>query len=223
MTSPETTRPAPTNPSPANPAPAPAGPGEMPDPRPAFAIALDRAATTISAIEAGDLGRPTPASAYDVDLLTRHLIAVVQRVGVVGGGGDPFSVPDEIAPVAGGGHRAAFDEARAAQEAAWADDEVLGRDLTLPFAVLPGIVALSIYIGELTIHTWDLATAIGAEVDWDEGVLAAALLAITTGLPAEPRGDEVGIPFDPVVPTADDAPTIDRLVAWTGRDPAWRP
>ncbi|MEM9563173.1 MAG: TIGR03086 family protein, partial [Actinomycetota bacterium] len=105
----------------------------------------------------------------------------------------------------------------------WADDAVLGRDLTLPFAVVPGAIALSIYIGELTIHTWDLAVAIGADVVWDDDVVDGAVVAITTGLPAEPRGDEVGIPFDPVVPTAQDAPAIDRLVAWTGRDPSWTP
>ena len=31
--------------------------------------------------------------------------------------------------------------------------------------------------------------------------------------------DEVAVPFAEAVPTADDAPAIDRLVAWYGRDP----
>jgi uncharacterized protein (TIGR03086 family) len=198
-------------------------PGDLPDPRPPFGLALDRAAATLAAIGADDLTRPTPAEAYTVDQLARHLIAVVDRIAAVARGEDPFSVPQEIDPVTDGDYRAALDRSRVVQEQVWADDAVLGRELTLPFAVLPGAVALSIYISEITVHTWDLATAIGAEVDWDDDIVAMAHQTITMGLPAEPRGDEVGIPFDPVVPTAEDAPIIERLVAWTGRDPGWRP
>lgn len=32
-----------------------------------------------------------------------------------------------------------------------------------------------------------------------------------------------GIPFADAVPVPDDAPAVDRLVAWQGRDPRWRP
>ena len=35
--------------------------------------------------------------------------------------------------------------------------------------------------------------------------------------------DEVAIPFAEAVPVPDDAPAIDRLVAWNGRDPARGP
>jgi hypothetical protein len=31
------------------------------------------------------------------------------------------------------------------------------------------------------------------------------------------------VPFGPVVPVPGDAPPIDRLVCWQGRDPRWRP
>jgi hypothetical protein len=31
------------------------------------------------------------------------------------------------------------------------------------------------------------------------------------------------IPFADAVPVPEDAPAIDRLVAWQGRDPHWRP
>ncbi len=197
-------------------------PSELRDPRPLFARTLDTAATVIAGISADDAGRPTPATDYDVDHLVRHVVAVVDRVAAVARGEDPLSVPQEVAPLDPEEYRAAFDRARAGQEAVWADDGVLERELTLPFAVLPGAIALSIYVGEITVHTWDLAVAIGAEVDWDPAAVETALISITTGLPAEPRGGPDGIPFDPVVPTAEDATAIERTVAWTGRDPAWR-
>ncbi len=226
MTTKHQTDTASPRPSDAAPAGIDAGIDAPPDPRPAFARTLDTAAEVLAAVDPSDLDRPTPASAYDVDHLTRHVLAVLDRVGAVARGEDPFSVPAELdaaTVAAAGGLVPVFERSRADQEAAWADDAVLTRQLTLPFAVLPGAVALSIYVGELTIHTWDLATAIGVEVEWDPEIVEGAVVAITTGLPAEPRGDEVGIPFDPVVPTESDAPPIERLVAWTGRNPAWSP
>ena len=44
---------------------------------------------------------------------------------------------------------------------------------------------------------------------------------MTGALPAEPRGAEIGVPFGPVVPVAEDAPPYARLVGWVGRNPEW--
>jgi uncharacterized protein (TIGR03086 family) len=101
----------------------------------------------------------------------------------------------------------------------WADDRLLGQPMVLPFATLPGAAALAIYTAEIMIHAWDLTTALGVSPAWDQEVAARVLPIIQQGIPAEGRGPEM--PFDPVVPTADDAPAIDRLVAWVGRDPDW--
>lgn len=80
------------------------------------------------------------------------------------------------------------------------------------------------------VHTWDLATATGEEPDWDGRVVDAALDQRKI-LPAENRRapfeqistsmglDEVAIPFPEAVPVAEDAPAIDRLVPWNGRNP----
>jgi len=35
------------------------------------------------------------------------------------------------------------------------------------------------------------------------------------------RGEELGIPFGPVVQVPADAPPYAQLVAWVGRDPEW--
>jgi uncharacterized protein (TIGR03086 family) len=91
--------------------------------------------------------------------------------------------------------------------------------MRLPFGTLPGAAALAMYTGEITTHTWDLAVATGRPPVWDDDVVSGALAAVGRGLPAE-RGP--GIPFAPPVPVPDDAPVIDRLLAWQGRDPARR-
>jgi uncharacterized protein (TIGR03086 family) len=76
-------------------------------------------------------------------------------------------------------------------------------------------------VGELVTHGWDLAVATGRRHLLDDDLAAGALPATVAKIPADHRGEDV--PFGPVVPVADDAPAIDRLVGWLGRDPAWRP
>ena len=82
------------------------------------------------------------------------------------------------------------------------------------------------------VHTWDLATATGQDVAWDHATLACSWEAIRSQLPEadrDPQWEAVrammppGVPFDGpfanAVDVADDAPLIDRLVAWNGRTP----
>ncbi|MEZ5093434.1 MAG: TIGR03086 family protein, partial [Nocardioides sp.] len=73
---------------------------------------------------------------------------------------------------------------------------------------------------ELSTHAWDLAVATGRTAGLDES-LAAAVLPIAQGY--LPRARPEGVPFGPVVETGADAAAYDRLVAWQGRDPGWRP
>ena len=102
--------------------------------------------------------------------------------------------------------------------------------MALPWLQGNGATVLASYFSELTVHTWDLANATGQRPDWDDTVVDAAL-ASRDFLPADNRRalfeeisaamglDEVAMPFAERVPVPDDAPAIDRLVAWNGRDP----
>lgn len=203
------------------------------DPRPAFATAVAIGRQVLAGVRPDQLGDPTPCTAYDVRTLAGHLVAVLQRVAVVGGGGDPFTSPEFVTGVADDGWVAAYDRFAAEIERVWSDDAVLGRLCTLPWAQLPGFVTLSIYVNEVTVHTWDLATATGQRPAWDEAVLELAFAAMQQGLPAEGRKESFaaakahipdehrteGDPFDEAVAVTDGAPLIDRLVAWNGRRP----
>ena len=180
------------------------------------------------------LGDPTPCTKYDVRTLVGHLVAVLQRVAVVGAGGDPFTSPEFVTGVADDGWVAAYGAFAADIERVWSDDAVLGRLCTLPWAQLPGFITLSIYVNEVTVHTWDLATATGQHPAWDASVLSLVMAAMQQGLPAAGRKESFaaakaeipvehrteGDPFDEAVEVAADAPLIDRLVAWNGRRPA---
>lgn len=185
------------------------------DPRSFFARAVATAGATIATVRPDQLELPTPCPGYDVRHLLGHLMTVIERVGVIGAGRSPFEVPQEIL-VPGDGYGAAWTDAVARTLEVWTAEGVLDAMIQVPWAVLPGRVVMAIYTSELSTHTWDLAAATGQTPAFDEATVSIALEAMRVGLPAEGR-DEA--PFGDVVPVADDAPTIEHLVAWTGRDP----
>jgi uncharacterized protein (TIGR03086 family) len=148
-------------------------------------------------------------------------VAVFRRVTSIAAGVPAVGHAPLVTDVPDDGWSAVTDAALRDLEAAWADPAVLGLEMHLPFGRLPGAAALAMYIGEISTHTWDLAVATGQSPAWDDEVIAVALTAVRGKLPMAQRPPE--IPFADAVPVADDAPPIERLVAWQGRDPRWRP
>ncbi len=203
------------------------------DPRAVFGRAFATARTVLDGIGPDQFERPTPCTEYDVRTLAGHLLAVAQRVRNVGRGESPFSVPEVVEGVADDGWVEAWDETGAAITDAWADDATLERMIELPWATMPGSATLLMWTNELSVHSWDLATATGQSPAWDTDALEAAFAAIRIGLPAEGRMESFEAarrnmpegmgdftpPFAAAVDIPDDAPLIDRLVAWNGRDP----
>jgi uncharacterized protein (TIGR03086 family) len=193
------------------------GPLAPDDPRLLLAKTVALGGAVIARVEADQFGLPTPCDDFDVRSLLGHMVGALQRVAVVGRGDDPFTAPFVLEGVADDGWPVAWAAAAHQVQDVWADDTVLERSLQLPWTTMSGAQALGIYTSELSVHTWDLAVATGLDPVWDQGVLVFALGVMTQQLPADMRGE--GIPFAPVVPVTDDAPVIDRLVAWCGRQP----
>lgn len=189
----------------------------LPDLRPELARALDQTGRLIAGTAPDAAGDPTPCDEFDVATLIGHLQAVVRRIGVVIAG-EPFdSVPSMRTSVDWVGDWA---EGRAVTDAVLAVDANLDRVVRVPWGTAPARLVVASYIGELATHGWDLAVATGRREELDDSLAELALPATLTKIPAE-RGP--GIPFDAVVPVPEDAPVYDRLVAWSGRNPAWRP
>jgi uncharacterized protein (TIGR03086 family) len=198
------------------------------DPRPILDRAIAAGGSVIAGVRPDQLTAPTPCPEMDVRAMLGHLVAVLDRVTALGTDTDPFAVIETPAPDDDWSDAWARSAARAT--AAWRDDATLERTVTLPWIQGSGAEVLTSYFSELTVHTWDLATATGQQPRWDEVVLTAALEARPI-LAAENRRavfeqisaamglDEVAIPFAEAVTVPADAPAIDRLVAWNGRDP----
>ena len=198
------------------------------DPRPILDRAIATGGAVIAGVRPDQLTAPTPCPEMDVRAMLSHLVGVLDRIAALGNDEDPFSVIETHAPDDDWSDAWATSGTHAAD--AWRDDAVLERPMALPWIQGSGAEVLTSYFSELTVHTWDLATATGQQPHWDDTVVTAALEARPI-LPAENRRavfeeisaamglDEVAIPFAEAVPVPVDAPAIDRLVAWNGRDP----
>jgi uncharacterized protein (TIGR03086 family) len=75
------------------------------------------------------------------------------------------------------------------------------------------------YTADVFMHSWDLARAGGQDPALDEDQAAMMLAGMR---PIEAMLRDSG-QYGPAVPVPDDAPAVDRLMAFVGRDPAWRP
>jgi len=199
------------------------------DPRPVVDRAIATGGSVIAGVRPDQLTAPTPCTEMDVRAMIGHLVGVLDRVAALGRGEDPFAVAETPAP--DDRWSDAWTAAAGRLAAAWSDDAVLEQDMALPWIQGSGAEILASYLSELTVHTWDLAVATGQHPDWDDTVVAAAL-AGRDMLPAENRlamyeeisasmgFDEVAVPFAEAIPVPDDAPAIDHLVAWNGRNPS---
>ena len=190
---------------------------QLPDPRPILFDGIRRVVSLAGNVEPGQFDKPTPCDDFTVGDLLEHLRGALDRIRKVSermsfhGGLEPEPIdPATLATrVAEAGEQAI---------AGWAADDTLLTDLvTVPFGTVPGAAAGFGYANEMLVHAWDLATATGQQVDWpDDAQLELVLRAFSMALPAHGRD---GVPFAEAVPVPDDAPAIDRLVAFSGRDP----
>ncbi|CRK55608.1 hypothetical protein [Alloactinosynnema sp. L-07] len=167
--------------------------------------------------------RPTPCADWDVRTLANHLThwsAVVSERTA-----RKLPVPADGSEAEGTDYAAEadwpeffaerLDRAVGAWGApgAWEGESVMASDPR------PADFIGKMLYGELVLHGWDLAKATGQDFDIDPD-LAKAALADAEEIAVMARewaafGAEVRVP--------DDASTVDRLLAVTGRDPNWRP
>jgi uncharacterized protein (TIGR03086 family) len=86
---------------------------------------------------------------------------------------------------------------------------------------LPGEMAASVALDEVVIHGWDLAVASGQRVTFPPDLLEMAYGFVEATVAQNPEGTP-GL-FGAPVPVPDGTARFDRLIALSGRDPAWAP
>ncbi|HSP39445.1 MAG TPA: TIGR03086 family metal-binding protein [Frankiaceae bacterium] len=178
--------------------------------------------------------RPTPCADYDVAGLVDHLDEWIGTFATSATGSPPSEVLDS-APL----ESASLESGPPEQDAPWpapqaerfrsdADRAVAAfragaedRSLTLTSGPVPGSMVLGMMLMEYVGHGWDLAVATGQPVPFDDAEAEAALTVGRQMLSPQYRGPDK--PFGHQVPVPDDAPAVDRLIGFLGRDPQARP
>lgn len=160
-------------------------------------------------IAAEDLSRQTPCVDYDVQGLTGHLLHSIGVLGGMVGVELPPSAEDDSV------ERRIIGAARPVLDA-W---HRRGLDGTVPFGTggMPARDACGALSVEFLVHAWDYATAVGRAVEPSEP-LTEYVLGLAQKI-IRPRLRRMA-GFDDAVSVPDDAPALDRLIAFTGRDPA---
>jgi len=158
-------------------------------------------------LTADDRTAPTPCATFTVHDLVGHLLGSVTTLGALAGA---------TAPAGAGGDPESL-VAAAAQQAleAW---RRRGVDGMVPFGAgeMPAATAAHILSIEFLVHAWDLARATSQTVTVSDA-LAEYVLGLARGVVAPQMRD--GDRFAAEVSVGPDAGVLERLAAFTGRNP----
>jgi len=179
-------------------------------------------ARVVAGIGDDRLAGPTPCPAYTVADLAEHVVGPTTAFTHAATrepldpslmrDGDGARLPD------GWRERLAADLGALAD--AW-DDPAAYDGTTMAGPVeMPAHEAGLVALDELVVHGWDLARSTGQ--DWSPDPAAVAACTGFVESFDAPADDDGGL-FGPPVTVGTDASPLDRLVALTGRDPAWTP
>ncbi|WP_371668479.1 TIGR03086 family metal-binding protein [Streptomyces sp. NBC_00289] len=174
------------------------------------------AARVARGVTAAQLGDPTHCPDWDVRALVNHWVlytshglehrALRRQLSEELTARDFTADPD-------------WAEAYAAQldraVAAWADPGAWEGEVDLGMASMPAAELLSMIIKELAVHGWDVATSTGQEFHVSEGAARLVLDVVETHGDLYRQYDGFAAP----VPVPADAPTFERALAASGRDP----
>lgn len=161
----------------------------------------------VAAVAPDDLGKPTPCAEWNVETLVTHFLNAVAMFPAMLAGEKP-----DIASGISGDIATAFDGAVRTNLAAWRAPGAADHETTM----LPGMRLIDLNLCDAVVHTWDLATAIGVEPQFDPDAVAYVYERWTQAPLDVSRQYNA---FGPEVPVAADAPVLDRLLGLLGRQP----
>lgn len=176
--------------------------------RAAEGMAAILATTTVD-----DYRRPTPCEGWDVEALIVHIVAGTVKYAKLAAGGDFSRGVPEVEPFTDA--VATYTETSANLLHAWRQPGALEREINLPAGRGPAASALYVHLGETLVHGWDLAVSCGRRPGFEDEVVQTSLAQYASWLPPQRAGQA---PFSDAVAVSDDAPAIDRLAAFLGRD-----
>ena len=166
-------------------------------------------------------GTPTPDDDWDVATLVDHLIDENRWVAPLFQGLSVAEAGDVVAamPPVADDRVGAWDAAAAAAAEAFSAAGALERTVELSRGPTPAQQYIGEMVFDLCVHSWDLGRAIGSSRPLPDDMVHAVYGVATSFGDLSMFGDM----FKPAVSVPEHAPLVDRLVAFTGRDPGYNP
>ena len=160
-----------------------------------------------------DWSAPTPVAGWTALDVVDHLVTWFPGFLSAGGVELPAGPPTADDPVVAWHHHASGVQALL--------DERGDEAFTHPFAGTSTLAEAvdRFYTADVFMHSWDLARAAGLSPQLDEDFAAQMLEGMR---PVEAMLRDSG-QYGPAVPVPDDAPAVEQLMGFIGRDPAWSP
>jgi uncharacterized protein (TIGR03086 family) len=162
---------------------------------------------------------PTPCEKLSLDELVAHIGGLA--LAFTAAAGKEFGPLTDTPPTDGAeidaDWRTSYPQRLSALAAAWQNPDAWQGMTRAGGVELPAEVMGSVALAEVVIHGWDVARSIGQRYGGDPATVQACLAHLAQFDTAGTEGM-----FGPAVKIADDAPALDRVIALSGRDPAWR-
>jgi len=183
---------------------------------------IDIAVAAIRGVDPARYGDPTPCTDWTVGQAVNHLAfgLVMAEYGARKTAWPSDWTEDERCPYLRGVPEAEWREraaeAGAAAARAWQDPAAWEGDAPFGSGSMPAAAIGSMMTAEFVLHGWDVARATGQTFTVPEP-LAATVLAGVESIAGMGRD---GGWFGPEVAVPGDAPTLDRALGLSGRDPA---
>jgi uncharacterized protein (TIGR03086 family) len=191
---------------------------------PDLAPAARRMADLVLGVPDALLSEPTPCSDYTLGDLLDHVGGFA--VGFAGvarkASGEAATAPPgpgDASHLEDGWRTRIARDLRAMAEA-WSDPEAWIGMTKLAGIELPAEAAGIFGLDELVVHGWDVARASRQPYDCDTASLEALMGFVALDSPMGQMARDNGI-FGPPVEAPDTSPLLDRVIALTGRQPAW--
>jgi uncharacterized protein (TIGR03086 family) len=177
---------------------------------------FQKSANATAAIARGirpeQLDNPTPCDEWNVQDLINHLTGSLDYFKARGLGED--SGPPQSAPPTPYDETIKRLEAAAmATAAAWRRPGALEQTIKTGAGDMPGAAMANLALSEMLTHTWDLARATGQRMSADDVDVNGVLAGMKQSLKPEARQPA----FAPELQAPREAPPIDRLAAFLGR------
>jgi uncharacterized protein (TIGR03086 family) len=199
------------------------------DIRPLHRIAVLATVDVVSAVTADDLSKVTPCVGWSLADLLAHMTVQHRGFAAAARGhraDQAIWQPDSVADAMAADPVGAYSAAATAVIDAFAGADVLGAAFELPEfgagATFPGSVAIGFHYVDYVVHGWDVARTLDQSFELPVDVVAAALpLAFAVPDGSFRTGDSAV--FGPAIASAEPTNDLDRILAYLGRSPQWKP